>query len=483
MAIKTTKAYTQRAGSATVCTTQTLVDESCASIPVTGPFGNKTVGPRTVIVLSDPLEWNEESTYEYLTLVLGNDGNSYISKKDVPAGTPLTDGDYWIKSSDYNAQLASIQADLNEAMKYIPDRMGVYSSTEESGYMEETVGESTKTVANPLWGSSSSSHLVNPLPIMQVLESYRTATNLKYGNYFTGTNVKTDLSGWEPAALHTDASGKMSIDCATLALLAIMGVTYSASTYASQTNQNIGFCNAINPFTEQVAEYMKYETQLINGGDTGANVFRLLASELAKLLHDAGQLTRVVPMNVTSQVSPGDVLFFDLSEDESKHWKGISHCAVVVDVFGGNVVVIDSSENRGGVNDCVNTHMLTTNDINHLKYYYTPPQYFYPSSYVNSYSTARQINADTPAEQTYATAGMYILTNRGTDTASVTLNKDYAGQTGNMQTQAITIPANYTFAMTVPAGCKVTVTSDKVLANIVNCTLNPLSQPYFSELS
>ena len=110
MAIQSTKQFTQTAGNASVTTKQTVVDNSCASIPINGPFGNKTIGPRTVIVPADPIIWNEETSYEYLTLVASEDfGNSYISKKDVPAGTELTNQDYWIPAATFNAQLADIQ--------------------------------------------------------------------------------------------------------------------------------------------------------------------------------------------------------------------------------------------------------------------------------------------------------------------------------------------------------------------------------------
>lgn len=112
----TSKQMTQKFGKTTATTTTVLNDNGCQMIPANGPFGNKTIGPRTVIVPADPLEWNEGTTYEYLTLVLAESGNSYISKRDVPAGTPVTNTEYWIKSSDWNAQLANIENNLNKVV-------------------------------------------------------------------------------------------------------------------------------------------------------------------------------------------------------------------------------------------------------------------------------------------------------------------------------------------------------------------------------
>lgn len=85
-------------------------------IPQCGPFGNTTKGPRTVIVPADPIIWDSQKSYEYLTLVASSDfGQGYIAKKDVPSGTPLTDTDYWIPVAQFNAQLASISTELENA--------------------------------------------------------------------------------------------------------------------------------------------------------------------------------------------------------------------------------------------------------------------------------------------------------------------------------------------------------------------------------
>ena len=104
------KSMSQTLGNTTATTTTKLIDNGCNMIPANGPFGNKTIGPRTVIVPADPIIWNEGTSYEYLTLVATSDfGDSYVSKRDVPSGTPLTDKRYWIHTSSFNAQLANIQ--------------------------------------------------------------------------------------------------------------------------------------------------------------------------------------------------------------------------------------------------------------------------------------------------------------------------------------------------------------------------------------
>lgn len=76
-------------------------------------LGIQQTGPRTVIVPADPIIWDSDKSYEYLTLVASTDfGQGYVSKRDVPSGTPLTDTDYWVPVAQFNAQLAQIQKDL-----------------------------------------------------------------------------------------------------------------------------------------------------------------------------------------------------------------------------------------------------------------------------------------------------------------------------------------------------------------------------------
>lgn len=61
------------------------------------------IGARYVPVFADPPEWTNAREYEPLTVVLYQ-GNSFTSKQFVPANIDILNRDYWVMSSNYNAQ-------------------------------------------------------------------------------------------------------------------------------------------------------------------------------------------------------------------------------------------------------------------------------------------------------------------------------------------------------------------------------------------
>lgn len=65
-------------------------------------------------------EWNSGTAYEVLSIVLDKStGDSYISKKEVPAGTELTDTEYWALCSQFSSQIEKIKNGLTDAEKDI----------------------------------------------------------------------------------------------------------------------------------------------------------------------------------------------------------------------------------------------------------------------------------------------------------------------------------------------------------------------------
>lgn len=72
---------------------------------------NTYIGARYVPILDGP--WDETKNYEPIVMVTYQ-GATYLSKTYVPAGTPLTNTDFWILSANYNAQFAQLQSQVEQ---------------------------------------------------------------------------------------------------------------------------------------------------------------------------------------------------------------------------------------------------------------------------------------------------------------------------------------------------------------------------------
>lgn len=106
----TTKNMQVVAGNASANVTAQVTD-SMPGIPSPGPAGYKYTGLRYVPVFADPIEWSSENSYEALTVVM-HEGNSYTSKQAVPVGIDIQNETFWVKTFDFNAQLAEVSSAL-----------------------------------------------------------------------------------------------------------------------------------------------------------------------------------------------------------------------------------------------------------------------------------------------------------------------------------------------------------------------------------
>ena len=74
---------------------------------------------------ADPINWDGSKFYEISTIVLGPDGDSYISTTAVPPGVALNNDDYWKKITDYNAQIQEILNRFETLPQFVtPEQFG-----------------------------------------------------------------------------------------------------------------------------------------------------------------------------------------------------------------------------------------------------------------------------------------------------------------------------------------------------------------------
>ena len=83
------------------------------------------IGPRFVPRFATPIEWNKEKQYEQLEMVVYL-GNTYTSRKPVPAGIEITNDDYWALTGNYNYQ---VEAYRQEVERYKGDIIDQFNNT------------------------------------------------------------------------------------------------------------------------------------------------------------------------------------------------------------------------------------------------------------------------------------------------------------------------------------------------------------------
>lgn len=97
------------------------------------------VGARYVPKFADPVEWQADTSYEALTIVTYNN-SSYTSKVPVPStvGNPASNGDYWVVTGNYSAQVQEAISIANSANAVAENAKAVAEN------LDSTVNETKK---------------------------------------------------------------------------------------------------------------------------------------------------------------------------------------------------------------------------------------------------------------------------------------------------------------------------------------------------
>lgn len=312
--------------------------------------------------------------------------------------------------------------------------------------------------------------LDNPLPLLYVANTYRTATDLVYGNDYTATNVNDSYSGWEPAYNHPVEGGKFNIDCTTFVLLAASKILYANSTYKSPSG-NIFRSNYIVDFFSNVTKnYMNWEYRVLGQDpELEPEHRRLLASEFALMLDDMGMLVKFPKLSaagLASKLYVGDIVFYSNTDAES-HYMRIGHCAIVVysNMITGDIVVIEASTPRtGNYNNTVVYHKLTELEQSQIKCKVTPPAFTFDAGADSLQAFVQPaVKTLTAGEMQSTTMGTFpgsmLLTSGESSTkfnVTVVFSDDNVGNIAFEKTLAKNTSAR-TF---IPAGVTVQVTAD-----------------------
>lgn len=136
--------------------------------------------------------WQSNTAYEPLTIVQDSQGNSYTSKKKVPAGIALSNTEYWIMTANVNAQIQQL-TDLIESNKAETD--ADIAAVVQSLATTNTTVTNNKTAADTAIAGVNT-RVNNALTAITRLRGLRGVKTIIIGDsYASGTGSESGI-GW-----------------------------------------------------------------------------------------------------------------------------------------------------------------------------------------------------------------------------------------------------------------------------------------------
>lgn len=357
--------------------------------PNVPPLGLQAIGARVTLAFKGL--WNADASYMYYDVVHDAQGASYIGKAQaIPAGTALTDTNYWIRWADPNAQYEELETIVNtfnaritqnasditdeatareaadtqlaNADLALSDRIDakpnitVYDDASydyvshqaqfmygddfaPSAYVkavtDEDIFKTTLQTGEYRFGNSSN---IDICAAITLANSYlANASSFYYGNAYTGISYEGTYDNptrSNPRA-HMNELSQMPIDCNAFTQLVGHGVLYNDSTYAANVSvRTRGLHPMFKDDSNVVKSYWSYNG-IRDGHDNAMGYGRMLSDGFAKFLYDSGML-ELIPTGSAEALVPGKIYF---SGDISAHpdrFLGITHCYMVTGMASFN---------------------------------------------------------------------------------------------------------------------------------------------------
>lgn len=298
---------------------------------------NKYIGARYVPIFDG--EWSNTKTYEPLTVVT-NEGNSYISKTNVPTGIEINNETYWVLFSNYNAQIQQLINEIEQAQSDITENsndINVLESTVSNLPMVPTELERTnyknwvlQCLASYLAQNSFSSCIVGTpsktgVPIVFIYQNLSGYLGLYGSGDFDYTDTTT---------VDTTEYKNFYADCTTFTSLITKGILYADSPYylafnGSPTQQELYNAGQENPDLNKPFTYDCFNNF---NPDENAYVMAKSGCTLKTLSnHNAGS-NLIINENVASELETGDLIYIGNSThyNDENEYNGIYHCGIYV---------------------------------------------------------------------------------------------------------------------------------------------------------
>ena len=203
-----------------------------------GLINRQYVGARYVPKIMG--EWNKALQYEALSVVTYK-GNSFTSKVPVPANIEITNGDYWVNTGNYNAQIENYR-NITEELYSKYSKSIEYVTPEQYGAIGDGVNDDTTAIqtaintGKPIIGRNT--YLITRPLLLD--------NNIRRNYYFDFSGAKIISSN--------------DIECN----LKISGMSYSTIIVGSIISKNIGIKIYNNNTFESWCQYINFYIESIH---------------------------------------------------------------------------------------------------------------------------------------------------------------------------------------------------------------------------
>ena len=101
----------------------------------------------TYITPADPIQWSSSTAYAELVLVTDESGKGYVSKTQVPQGTPLTDTDHWVPIVNLSEAVSNASSAASTAQQAAENAQSTASTAQQAAQTAQSAASTAQSAA------------------------------------------------------------------------------------------------------------------------------------------------------------------------------------------------------------------------------------------------------------------------------------------------------------------------------------------------
>ena len=143
----------------------------------------------TYITPADPIQWSSSTAYDELVLVTDESGKGYVSKKQVPQGTQLTDTEHWVPIVNLSEAVAgassaasAAQQAANNAQSAAQTAQSTASTAQQAAQTAQQAAETAQSAADDAQSAAENAQSTASTSLQGVLAAQYIAL-MQQGSY------------------------------------------------------------------------------------------------------------------------------------------------------------------------------------------------------------------------------------------------------------------------------------------------------------